>query len=246
MKKGLKLRDYKHVLLILYVPVYLISFFMIEKLVPETADYWVSYCFLDDLIPFHEFFIIPYYLWYPFLFAVGFWLMFKDVPVFKLYMYSIIIGFSASIVICLLFPNGQDLRPEVFPRDNLLTHMVKLIYAADTNTNVIPSVHAVGSILAAVGICRTKSVRKPVMKVLAASLAALISISTCFVKQHSILDVFAAMALCAVLYAVVYVWIGKRMQLPRAMEKQRKTQEEILPASSVQRAEPEDCAAEKE
>ncbi len=212
MKKGIKLSDYKHCLLVLYVPVYLISFFIIEQLVPESADYWVSYCFIDDYIPFHEAFIIPYYCWYPLLFVVGLWLMFKDVPRFKLYMYSIIIGFSASVLICLVFPNGQDLRPEVFPRDNFLTDMVKMIYAADTNTNVIPSVHAVGAIVAALGVCTTKTIRKKWLKALAVIGAAIICLSTCFVKQHSILDVFAAMALCAVIYAVVYGIIGKKMK----------------------------------
>ena len=59
---------------------------------------------------------------------------------FKLYMYCIIIGFTASIIFCLIFPNGQDLRPETFPRENLLTQVVRLIYEADTNTNVMPSV----------------------------------------------------------------------------------------------------------
>lgn len=213
MNKGIKLKDFKHCLLILYVPVYLLSFFIIEQMVPETADYWVSYCFIDDLIPFEEIFIIPYYCWYPLLVIVGLWLMFRDVPMFKLYMYSIMIGFSVSVLICLLFPNGQNLRPEVFPRDNFLTDMVKAIYAAGTNTNVIPSVHAVGAIIAAWGICTTKTVRSRWLKWLSASGSALICVSTCFVKQHSVLDVFAAMALCAVIYWIVYVVIRRNMKI---------------------------------
>ncbi len=32
-------------------------------------------------------------MWYPFLFMVGIYLMIKDVPEFKRYMYCIIIGF---------------------------------------------------------------------------------------------------------------------------------------------------------
>ena len=41
----------KHKLFLLlyaiYVPIYIGAFFLVEKLVPETADYWVSYIFLD-------------------------------------------------------------------------------------------------------------------------------------------------------------------------------------------------------
>lgn len=221
MKKEIKLRDYKHCLLVLYAPVYLLGFFAIELLVPETTDYWVSYCFIDDLIPFREEFVLAYYLWYPLLFAVGFWLMVKDVPSFKLYMYCIIISFTASILFCLVFPNGQDLRPETFARDNFMTDMVKAIYAVDTNTNVLPSVHAVGAIIAAFGVCKTETVRKVWIKGLTVTAAVLICMSTCFIKQHSILDVFAAIVLCAVLYVVVYVWIAKRMKSRQAVEKDK-------------------------
>jgi len=149
MIKKDKLRDYRYVLLVLYVPLYFVCFFLIEKLVPSTADYWVSYCPLDDMIPFSEYFIIFYYIWYALLFAVGIYLMIVDAPEFKRYMYCIIIGFSFCVVFCLLFPNGQNLRPETFPRDNVFTDMVRAIYAADTNTNVIPSVHVIGAIFAA-------------------------------------------------------------------------------------------------
>ena len=105
MIKKETLKNYRYVLLVLYVPVYFACFFLIERLVPSTADYWVSYCPLDDLIPFNEYFIIPYYLWYPLLFAVGIYLMIKDAPEFKRYMYCIMIGFSFCVVFCLLFPN---------------------------------------------------------------------------------------------------------------------------------------------
>ena len=205
MKRGFVIKEYGHVLLILYVPVYLVGFFLMEQCVPETADYWVSYCFLDDLIPFNEWFIIPYCLWYPLLFVTGFWLLLRDVQGFKLYMYCIIIGFTASIIFCLIFPNGQDLRPETFPRENLLTQVVRLIYEADTNTNVMPSVHVEGAIFAAMGICTTKSIKSMSVKVTAVVIAGLICMATCFVKQHSILDVCAAIVLCVIIYSILRI-----------------------------------------
>ena len=212
MIKKDKLRDYRYVLLVLYVPLYFVCFFLIEKLVPATADYWVSYCPLDDMIPFSEYFIIFYYIWYALLFAVGIYLMIVDAPEFKRYMYCIIIGFSFCVVFCLLFPNGQNLRPETFPRDNVFTDMVRAIYAADTNTNVIPSVHVIGAIFAAFGLCSTKKLKHRWLKPAVIVLAALISIATCFVKQHSILDVFAGIALSAIIYPIVYIFIKNRMK----------------------------------
>lgn len=196
-------RENRHVLLILYAPVYLIGFFLMEYLVPETADYWVSYCPLDDLIPFCEYFILPYYFWYPMLFAVGIWLLLRDVPVFRLYMYCLICGFSLSIIFCILFPNGQDLRPESFDHDNLFIAMVRAVYAADTNTNVMPSVHALGAVFAALALCGSRSLQRVSVKVLVWAAAVLICAATCFVKQHSVLDVGAAAVLAVVIYAVL-------------------------------------------
>lgn len=209
--RGKRFRDHKYVLLVLYVPVYLISFFLVEMLVPSDVDYWVSYCPLDDLIPFNEYFIVPYYMWYPFLFMVGIYLLVKDVPEFKRYMYSIIIGFSFCLIFYLLFPNGQDLRPQTFERNNIFVMMVKAIYASDTNTNVIPSMHVIGAIFAAVAICSTKVLKEKWVKPAAVILAVLISCSTCFVKQHSVLDVFAAMALSVIIYAFVYIFIKRKL-----------------------------------
>ncbi|WP_425755143.1 phosphatase PAP2 family protein [Ihubacter sp. rT4E-8] len=201
--REIEVKKYRHLLLILYVPVYLISFFAMEYLVPETAEYWVSYCPLDDLIPFCEYFIVPYYLWYILLFVVGIWLLIQDIPVFRLYMYCIICGFSLSILLCIVFPNGQDLRPEIFERDNVFVDLVRFVYAADTNTNVIPSMHALGAIFAAMAISASKKVQRVSVKVFTWILATLICAATCFVKQHSALDVAASVVLGVTIYAIL-------------------------------------------
>lgn len=50
MKKYIQ--EHKYVLLVLYVPVYLIWFALAEHMVPTTDGCWVSYLPLDDKIPF--------------------------------------------------------------------------------------------------------------------------------------------------------------------------------------------------
>lgn len=52
-------------MLLLYLPLYLVAFFLIERI---EADHYIIYCALDRFIPFNEYFIIPYafwYLWFP-------------------------------------------------------------------------------------------------------------------------------------------------------------------------------------
>jgi hypothetical protein len=67
---------------------------------------------LDDLIPFNELYVIPYVIWFPYMFLMGGYLFFMDKDAFIRYIWGFIIGFSTSLICFALFPNGQDLRPD--------------------------------------------------------------------------------------------------------------------------------------
>lgn len=84
-------------------------FWLAEHLIVD--KYWVSYLPIDDQIPFCRFFIIPYCTWHPLLFLMTVYLFFTDAPAFKRFVVYIGLGFGGSILFCMLFPNGQDLRP---------------------------------------------------------------------------------------------------------------------------------------
>lgn len=201
------LKKNKHAWLALYLPVYLIGFFWVESYVPADSNYWVSYTPLDDLIPFVEYFVIPYYLWYPFMVVTGLYLLLRDAPAFSRYMLAIAFGFTASIIFFALFPNGQNLRPATFERDNIFTRMMALIYAADTNTNVLPSIHVIGSALVVFALFDAKPLkgrRFIWLKVGSILLAILITLATVFVKQHSVLDIYAGLAACVPIYFLIY------------------------------------------
>ena len=91
------------------------------------------------------------------LLGTGAWLLFRDEAAFRRYMLFLAVTFFLSEAVWLLFPNGQDLRPAAMPRENPLTALVALLYRVDTNTNVFPSVHVVGSIGAALAVRDSQS-----------------------------------------------------------------------------------------
>lgn len=194
--------------LLLYLPCFLLLFFITERVVPTTG-YWVSYLPLDDSIPFCEFFVIFYVMWYPLLLGTAAWLLIHDDDTCWLYGWFIIIGFTASLLFCLLFPNGQDLRPAVFDDPNIFSRLVQMLYTADTNTNVLPSMHVIGAMGACFGIFRSKTTPRR-MRIAVLVLTILINASTVFIKQHSILDVFVGAAVSAGLYFLVFVLPDRR------------------------------------
>lgn len=200
----------KRAWLALYVPLYLIMYFSLEHAI--TADYWVSWCPLDDLIPFCSPFVIFYVLWFPFIGLTGLYLLFKDTDAFTRYMSFIAVGFTVSLCICAIFPNGQNMRPDLTGSTGIFERMIQALYRTDTNTNVLPSMHVVAAVNVCFAVFKSKKLRKPLICVLSTLLAALICAATVLIKQHSVLDIFAAVALCIPLWFVIYFPSWKKVE----------------------------------
>lgn len=195
--------EFGHLKLLLYWPIYGLFFFFVEK-VYQVDEYYSVYSPLDDLIPFCEAFLIPYVFWFVFLVGMHLYTLIYDVDAFKKMMRFIMITYSVTIIVYLLFPTCQNLRPEAFERDNILTRFMASYYAFDTNTNVCPSIHVIGSLAVMFTALHCKNYGRG-LKITFALTAVLISISTVFVKQHSILDLLAALPLCFVAYYFSFV-----------------------------------------
>ena len=129
--------EFSHVWLLLFWPVFGLGFSYVERFYP-VAHYIEMHCALDDLIPFNEWFLIPYLFWFVYLIGAVAYTFFFDVPGFRRMMRFVMITYSATLLIYFLFPTCQMLRPEVFPRDNVLTRFIAGFYVFDTNTNVCP------------------------------------------------------------------------------------------------------------
>lgn len=198
----LNIKDYRHALWLLYWPVFGILFWYAEKFYP--ANFQPVYCKLDDLIPFNEFFYIPYVYWFVYLIGTIAYTFFFDVDNFKRMMKFVILTYSAALIIYFLFPTCQELRPVSFPRDNFLTRLVAAFYNFDTNTNVCPSLHVVGTLAALSARLHTPRYKAVGWRAFNVISAMLICFSTVFMKQHSIIDLFAALPWCVLAYILSF------------------------------------------
>lgn len=199
--------QFKHLLFLLGWIGYFILYFLTENLIPRENCYPV-HCILDDIIPFCEYFVIPYVGWY--LLIVGSLIYFAlyNPDNFKNMMKYIIVTQIVAMAIYIIFPNRQDLRPDVFVRDNIFTDIVRLLYTFDTSTNVCPSLHVAYSLGIASTWMREKTASKA-CKILIVSFCILVCISVAFVKQHSVVDIFAAIPVCLLAEWITF-YLGKR------------------------------------
>ena len=208
---------------LLYLPIYLLLFVLVEHFIVD--NYWVSWCTLDGRIPFVRQFVLIYVMWYPLMLGTTLYLLLRDRRAFVRYARAVVLGLTACLLIFVLFPSGQNLRPAEVPGNDLTAWMVRAIYAADTNTNVFPSMHVVGTLAAVIGFFDSRSA-SPGAKWGVAALGVLINASTVLIKQHSLLDILGGIALYWLVYLAVYrlpeLYRGSRLARPCAARSRRR------------------------
>ncbi len=193
--------QFSHILLLLYWPIYGILFLYFERI--RDCTYHTVESPLDACIPFVPAFIIPYFFWFIYLIGMIAYTFFTDVASFKKCMWYIIITYSVTSLIYFIYPTCQNLRPD-FTGNSLFSNIVSGLYVFDTNTNVCPSIHVLGSFAVCFTALKCERLNKPVVKILFTLLAILISISTVFLKQHSVIDIFAALVIAFLSYPIVF------------------------------------------
>lgn len=190
--------------------IYFALYFLTENLIPAERCH-VMHCFLDDLLPFNEYFLIFYTGWYLLVFgSVAYYLMY-DVKRFRELDLYIFVTQMVAMFFYIVLPSRQDLRPAAFPRENFFTWVMGLIYTFDTDTGVCPSLHVAYSWAIFNVMVKDEHLAKW-FKVFLGLFAVMVCLSTAFVKQHSFLDIFAAIPVVLLGEILIY---GKSYWLPR-------------------------------
>ena len=198
--------QYRQAWVLLYVFIYFPWFFWLEQHVTIGTSFTNIHIAIDDLIPFCEYFIVPYLFWFFFVAGtVAFFLFRRPKQEFYRMTAFLFIGMSICLAICTLFPNGQTMRPPVNPEKNIFSRLIVILYKSDTSTNVFPSIHVFASLGVNLAwwnseISREHKWIRPVSTMIAIS----ICLSTVFLKQHSVLDGLGAIVLSIVLYFLIY------------------------------------------
>lgn len=198
------IKKYKHgIPMLFYMLFYFICFSYLEDV--NITKVKIIYTPIDDIIPFIEFFVVPYFLWFFYVAVVAIYLFFKDVENFNRTCLFLGIGMTVFLLISMLVPNGHNLRPTEFVRDNIFTDMVQFLYTIDTPTNIFPSIHVFNSIVIHIAVTKSeKLASNKLIKNGSLILSLSIIFATVFLKQHSALDVYSACVLAFASYFIVY------------------------------------------
>ncbi len=210
----------RHLLLLAYWPVFGVLFYLAENVLIAEFYYPIE-SVLDAYIPFCEWFVIPYVFWFVYMVGMHVYTALFDVAAFRKLIFFVAVTYTTSLVIFAIFPNCQNLRPVEFPRDNFLTDFMRNFYQFDTNTNVLPSLHVVGSFAVQFASRQCPRFRTKGWTCFFAVSTTLISVSTVFLKQHSILDIVAGLLVSAMAYCIVYGSIGQKLAALRSRSKAR-------------------------
>ena len=211
MKKLLDyLSTHKYLYLILYWPVQLMTY-GISNLIFGSQEVLLFSSPLDLQIPFCEWFVIPYVLWFPYII---FTMVLAVMSGKKDFLHScaiIYLSIFIPMTFCLFVPNGIpiELRPdfEALGRNNPAIWLVKFIYLVDSPPrNCMPSMHVSVSCALFFTILTNKQI--PWRKWLIPCsflLSALICAATVLIKQHSILDVYYGVIVAVSVFAAVMI-----------------------------------------
>ena len=197
------LKQNRHLMLLLYLPVYLAAFFIIDRI---PAEHYVIRCSLDRLIPFNEYMVIPYALWFFWFPGWVLWFAWRSLEddgaredFIKLCV-VMFTGMTLCLITYVIWPNAVDLR-EPIEASNLCALAVEAIRAADTPYGVCPSIHISTIVTEALVIRDSRlPVLTPTVRVYSYVITALITWSTLAIRQHSIIDVAAGALLALLLY----------------------------------------------
>lgn len=194
---------YKHLWWQAYWLIYLPWFAYLERTV--TKQFHIVHLPIDDYIPFCEYFVIPYFLWFAYIAAgIGYFALKNKYEYYNLCK-ILFFGMTVFLIISTLCPNGHYLRPTNFARDNIFVDMVRMLYTTDTSTNLFPSIHVYNSIAINAVIWHCDDFKQNrLVRYGSCILMVSIILATMFLKQHSVFDVITGILLAVATIRFVY------------------------------------------
>lgn len=194
MREYIKVNKNRIIILIL-VLILQVSIYGITKLFQYNPIYLNNY--FDEMIPFIPYFVIFYITWYPLLFLVPLLILKYNKKVFDRYIASMLAFIVVEALVFILVPTTME--RSLIEVTNISTFIISIIYKFDTAVNLFPSAHCAFAILFIISVFDVKEINSK-YKILIMIISILIILSTLFIKQHVLIDVFGSLVMIPIYY----------------------------------------------
>ena len=146
--------------------------------------------FIDSKIPFIKFFVIFYVYYYIHIYIFTILIELLNKESFYKYISSSFISCTIGGFILLIFPTYFEFNNELYSNNSYFDSIFKLLNNAKLQYNAFPSFHIIKTYI----IFRylNNILKQKCFKILLIIITILISLSTIFIKAHSILDIIAS------------------------------------------------------
>lgn len=210
---------------LIFVVVLLVSYFgnqLIYDLRGEPGSKYPEIA-LDSQVPLISWFVYFYYLTFPLGIVTFFYVAYKDKKSLYNIFLTLCISFAISGIIYLV---GQTefTKPDFTP----VTFTDKLVvwtWGSTNPVNCFPSQHCFMAFAIIIAVCSSKGLNI-FYRIGAFALSVMIILSTVFIRQHFILDIFASFDIMFIVFGLVYVSkFGTKMEKRyerKQLEKQMK------------------------
>lgn len=180
---------------LIYIMLYLVVFYLIRFIKP--AKYYYPYTPFDFKIPYIRFFVVPYLSWLGWVPFISIYTLFHNEHLYKKISHMMMISMTLYTIISLILPTALFLRPTFLNCKDIFCQLTVFLYGLTPETYVFPSLHVFHSLVAFYAILHGKGklVQNRYFKVFGFIWTILICLSTVFVRQHSIIDMFGGIFL---------------------------------------------------
>ncbi|MGE6376094.1 phosphatase PAP2 family protein [Peribacillus muralis] len=155
---------------------------------------------IDGEIPFIKEFVVPYLLWYPYIYGLLIYYCFVDRKHYFVALGSLVSGKLVCFIIYSLWQSTVP-RPDVVGND-IFAHLMRFVYSHDQPVNCLPSIHVLTTFIMMIVVHKRRERHKWEYAGVTA-FGTLIIVSTLFTKQHAVLDALSGILLACGMYAAI-------------------------------------------
>jgi len=187
---------YKHWIIFIVMVIVTLLYRFTNRPIGEVRNLTMA---IDLKIPLIKEFIVIYNSWYPFILVSILSFMAKEKTLFVESVMAVILGNILALLTFILYQTIVP-RPSITGSD-IFSKLLLMTYGVDNPYNGFPSLHVIATVIVVIAMFRSR--KKRIYKVASLIFGILILLSTLFVKQHVLLDVYSGIIYGAVVYSIV-------------------------------------------